>query len=260
MDDVENVTLLAPVHERLDKKFVHVVWDPQRRAVSAEAAAYIDARWEHYTAEARARGWSLFDGPITQLLEVHVENWPQIVLRLGPSDYKTFLVTRLRDRAWFEAHAPEAKALALGNSALLTRGDEALLGLRSQRVSAYPGRLHMFGGVVEALGTPQLPASTQGLLKHLEVELQEEARLEPRELEPSGPHLLSIALDEFLGQPEVVWQWETLIPLPKIAARLSAEEHAGHLIVRRGGGEMNDEIWRDMTPMAQQAWRVWSGM
>jgi hypothetical protein len=257
MDDVENVTLLAPVRERLDKRFVEVVWEPQGRALSAKGTAYIAARWAHYTAEARAQGWTLFDGPITQLLEVRVENWPHIVLRLGPSDYKSFVVTRLRDRAWFEAHVPQDKALALGNSALLTHGQESLLGLRSHRVTAYPRRLHMFGGVVEALGTDKFPASTQGLLAHLQMELEEETGLTLPELDGSGPHLLSIAHDDFLGQPEMVWQWETLVSLKQIAARLDAHEHAGYRIVHRG--DMPDELWRQMTPMAKQAWQVWNG-
>lgn len=256
MHIVENLTLLAPIRESLAKECINVLWEPQPQAISSEAAAYIDARWNHYTAEARAQGKTLFNGPITRLLEVRAGQPPQIVLRLGLSDYKTFVVTRLRDRPWFQAHAPEAMALALGNSALLTHGNQALLGLRSQLVSAYAGRLHLFGGVLEALGTAQFPAGTQGLLAHLELELHEEAGLLPHELEPAGPRVLGLAHDEFLGQPEIFWQWETRIALDQVAARLDAGEHAGSRLVLRG--EMSDQLWQALTPATRQAWQIWS--
>ena len=258
MHTLEHITPLAPIRESLDSRCVEVLWEPQPQVVSAAAAEYIDRHWLQYAAEARAAGKTLFDGPITRLLEVRTDRMPHVVLRLGPSNYKTFLVTRLRDRAWFDAHAPADVSLALGNSALLTCGDEALLGLRSDRVSAYPRRLHSFGGVVEALGTARFPASTEGLLAHLRLELDEEAHLKPHELEESGPRLLSAAMDDFLGQPEIIWQWKTRISLKEVAARLDDEEHADFRIVRRG--EMSDPLWQEMTPMAREAWRAWSGL
>jgi hypothetical protein len=255
MHNIEHLTRLAPIRQSLDKQLVDVLWDPQPQVFSPDAAAPIEDRWRLYLADAQANGKTLFDGPITRLLEVRTDRWPRITLRLGPAQYKTFLVTRVRDRPWFEAHAPHDMALALGNSALLTHGHQALLGLRSDRVSAYAGRLHMFGGVLEALDTPHFPASTEGLLAHLRLELHEEARLTPAELEDTGPRVLGIAHDDFLGQPEIFWQWETRIDLHQVAARLDASEHAGSRIL--GRQDMTDHLWQQLTPVTRQAWLVW---
>ncbi len=252
-----NLTLLASATPPHTDLLPH--WHPSP-PMPPLATDYIAARWAVYTAAARAAGHSLFDGPITQLLDVHQEPTPagtRIDLHLAPAQYKDFLVTRLRDRPWFEAHAPDAMTLALGNSALPTHGNHALLGLRSPRVSAYPGRLHLIGGVLEALGTPQFPAHRAGIEAHLLQELVEEIGLVPGEERRDGwPRFLAVAHDDFLGQPELIWQWELDVPLEDLLPRLDPAEHTSALILQKSA--MTPALWPQLTPVAQQAWLMWS--
>lgn len=240
---------------------VRVHWDPHRPEIPHQAAIHLEARWEAYLVEARARDKTLFNGPITRLVSATRGGDGAIDLQLGPADYKTFLVVHLRDRPWFARHAPMLSAAALGNSVLLTSGDKALLGIRSPRVSAYAGHAHLLGGVLDCLSPAQAQApSVEHLMNHLLKELSEEAALTPVDLQPrdaSWPRFLGVARDEFLAQPEAIWHWETRTPLEQIAARLAPQEHAGAVLVRRV--KPDPQLWQGMTPVARHTWRLWSG-
>jgi hypothetical protein len=237
---------------------IQVVWDPAPLPPpDACAAARLEARWEAAVEQARAAGGRLFDGAITRLISINRSVPPQpVVLRLGPGNYKAFVITRLHDRDWFERHAPEQCTHALGNSVLLTHGDEALLGIRSRAVSCYPGRAHLIGGVLDRLDTPGYPAHAEGLVAHLLAELHEEAHVSADDLSPRGawPRLLGIYRDNVLGQPEAIWRWEARVSLADIAARLDAAEHTGHVIVARRASEPGTAR---PTPIAQRALDAW---
>lgn len=224
--------------------------------ISEAARAHIDERWDVYMADARAHGKTLFNGPISRLIEARREG-ERVVLTLGPGDYKTFIVTAMRDRAWFAAHTPEAIVGALGNSVLLTRGGRALLGIRSKETSAYAGRAHLIGGVLDELGSAEFPASRAGVLAHLRLELEEEASVRAEDL-VGEPVFLGVVRDSFLSQPEAIWQWESAVELEEIAGRLNAQEHHGATVVGKGG--VGEEVWAQMTPVARAAWGKWRAM
>ncbi len=103
---------------------VVVRWVEEGPVISAAARGRIEERWGSYLADARAQGKTLFNGAISRLIEARREGGG-VELTLGPADYKTFVVTAMRDRAWFAEHAPEAIVGAMGNSVLLTRGEGA---------------------------------------------------------------------------------------------------------------------------------------
>ena len=256
---LENPTLLAAAEPGCG---LLVEWDSAPQAVPPHAAAHIETRWAHYLAAAPAAGKTLFNGPITRLIDVaHFPagpaGRPRIRLRLGPADYKSFLVTCMRDRPWFQAHAPHALTPALGNSALPTFGSHALLGLRSPRVEAYPGRLHLIGGVLEALNTPRFPATRAGIEAHVLMELHEEIGLAPGEERRDGwPRILGVAYDDFLGQPELFWHWELRVPLETLLQRLDPYEHTSALILAQT--DMTPAIWEQLTPIARLAWQMWT--
>jgi 8-oxo-dGTP pyrophosphatase MutT (NUDIX family) len=236
---------------------IEVRWEPTPPGLSPSAAAHVEARWAAYVAAAQAGGKDLFNGPVTRLLAADRVDG-RVVLRLGPADYKTFVVTCLRDRAWFAAHAPDAPTPALGNSVLLTHRGEAFLGRRSPRVSAYAGRLHLVGGVLDVLGTPEFPPTVDGLVGHLRKELEEEVGLTAGDLDSAaGPRFLGVVRDDFLAQPEAIWQWEIPLPLATVGARLQAPEHTAWLAV--GRERVSAASWQEMTPAARYAWHQWSG-
>jgi len=237
---------------------VEVVWTGQGVEISAEGRRRIDEQWERYVRAAAVEGRTLFNGGVTRLVGMDDlrEEGGGVRLFLGPGDYKTFLVTAMRDRAWFLEHAPEAMTFALGNSVLLTRGDRALLGIRSMRTSAYGRRAHLIGGVLELLGSAKLPATVEGVLAHLRSEMQEEAAIGEKDLAAgSAPVLLAVGRDEFLAQPELIWQWELGVELEEVAARLDAHEHEGAILVEKAG--VGAETYKQMTPLARAAWERW---
>src|SRR4051812_29599753 len=86
---------------------VTVRWVEELPIISAAARGHIEERWAAYMADALAHGKTLFNGAISRLIDARPEG-DGVVLTLGPADYKTFIVTAMRDRTWFEQHAPEA--------------------------------------------------------------------------------------------------------------------------------------------------------
>lgn len=257
MDD--GLVSLVDIPVAIAPERLQVEWRAALPAMPAAAARHIEQRWKIYEHEASLAGGLLFNGPVTCLIGVRKESSEgreRVILTLGPGDYKRFLVTCLRDRPWFERHAPEAVAEALGNSVLLTHGDRALLGMRSQGVSAYPGRAHLIGGVAELLGSEKFPARTEGLLEHLKLELHEEAGVDPRHLATDGPLMAGLARDPFLNQPELFWQWETTVELEQIAGRLDPAEHSGAVLIDRHS--LAKALSGNLTPVARGAVSVWA--
>ncbi|HVT81890.1 MAG TPA: hypothetical protein VHM90_14685 [Phycisphaerae bacterium] len=252
----DELTMLLELAEPLAAQRVKVEWDPAGIVLSKQAAIQIEEQWRLSLAEAKAAGRSLFNGAISRLISAGRDGQGNVALRLGPTDYKTFLVSCMLDGEWFAKMMPECVAAALGNSALLTQGDRALLGVRSQKVSAYPGRAHLFGGVLEVLGTEKFPASAAGLVAHLQLELQEEAGMGADDLSAEGPRVLGLAYDKVLHQPELFWQWETRIHLEDVARRINEEEHNGTVLVDRE--RVGELMGAPMTPVARYVVEKWA--
>jgi len=261
---MSDFTIFVPLRTHADGRAgdpvsaLQVQWHPEMPRVPAAAAARLEERWSAYVADARAQGKTLFNGPITRLIQAQRRGDGVVELHLGPEEYKTFVVAHLRDRAWFRENAPGVSAGALGNSVLLTRQDQALLGIRSSRVSAYAGRAHLVGGVLDLPAEAGAIPTPEDLVAHLLRELWEEARVLPADLALRGtwPRLLSVAQDELLSQPEAVWQWETIVPLDEVASRLTAEEHSGAMLLDRTQA-LPEGLWERLTPVARHAWQIW---
>ena len=190
-------------------------------AAPPDISARIEWRWKECVDAARRDGRMLFNGPVAYMKRTSTNTgiWH---LELAPTDYKTFLVTTLRDRAWFEQHCPAAVTPALGNSILLTHGSVAYLGVRSKAVAAYPKRAHLFGGVLD---WPKYHGNTGDvLLEHLYLELNEELGIGPNWL-TAPPRVLGLLRDRALAQPELVWHGELNQPLQVHGNALNAQEH-----------------------------------
>lgn len=178
------------------------------------AEAEIDRLWRKELAAAKAENKKLFNGPILYLRDVNA-GIEHLTLHLALADYKSFLVTTLRYYDLFARAFPVNITPALGNSVLLTCGNHLLLGVRSSLVAAYPGRAHLFGGVLEPpaheTGNHSLNNSsvhaTHPLLDHLRRELHEELHLFPTDL-IGTPRVMLLVQDLFLHQPELIWHWE----------------------------------------------------
>ena len=181
----------------------------------------VDRRWAEFMAEARRDGRTLFNAPVACLKSFSTAAGI-LYLELAQTDYKTFLVTTLRDRAWFEANSPAAMTPALGNSILLTHGDIAYLGMRSNRVAAYPRWAHLFGGVLD--WPTRANSAAEILLEHLYKELEEELGLTIDDL-TAPPTLLAVMRDPVLAQPELAWHGELKQPLMLRLDALNVEEH-----------------------------------
>lgn len=196
-------------------------------AAPPDISARIETRWRDFVDAATRDGRTLFNGPVAYLKHASANAgiWH---LELAPTDYKTFLVTTLRDRAWFEQHCPTAVTPALGNSILLTHGPTAYLGVRSKAVAAYPLWAHLFGGVLD---WPAHRGNTGVvLLEHLYAELNEELGIGPNWL-TAPPRVLALLRDPVLAQPELVWHGELKAPLELPGGALNPDEHNAILAV-----------------------------
>lgn len=227
---------------------VQIRWNPLPLPMPPAVAAFIEERWQYYLAQARAQKRDLFNGPMTAVAGFTAAAGG-VIVDLRPSDYKSFVVTCLRDRPWFQKNAPEFITVAPGNTALLTCGEQAYLGLRSARVSTYPGRVHAFGGALD-LDLDHPPARVEALLAHIEKEVFEELGLTPAAL-AAPPRLLGVYRDAALWQPEFVWQWE----LGRPPSQVHPHEHDGLVAVGRQVGEDESRL----TPVAAGAVRSWRG-
>ena len=224
---------------------ISVAWEAAR-PVKPVLQRRIDSLWAVNGTTARDAGRELFNGPIVALRGFS-RSKERLTLTLGPSDYKTFMATCVWNREYFSRHARETMAPGLGNSALLTCGATAYLGVRSARVASYGGRGHVFGGV--------LPPREDGaavdmahVLGHLAEELAEELALTRADL-AGPPVLLGLFRDEALGQPELVWR----CALKRPPAGVDSHEHERLYPVARGGGEAEGLL----TPIARRALKVW---
>jgi hypothetical protein len=94
------------------------------------------------------------------------------------------------------------------------------------------------------------------LLAHLQLELHEEAGVNPRDLATDGPRMAGLPRDPFLNQPELFWQWETTVDLEQIAARLEPAEHSGAVLIDRR--KAADALCGNLTPVARRALSAWA--
>ncbi len=174
-----------------------------------QADAEINQFWETELAAARRENRILFNSPVLCLQKYEITD-RGLALQLARSDYKTFLVTTLRHNGFFLRHFPDSIAPALGNSILLTCGTQALLGVRSRRVAAYPGHAHLIGGVLDCRsGEVEKTAGpgAQVLRDHLLAEIHEEVGLDAADL-ARPPQVLLLVQDTVLNQPELIWHGE----------------------------------------------------
>ncbi len=192
-----------------------------------DIARRVDMRWTDFVAEARRDGRTLFNAPVACLKSCSTAAGI-LRLELAQTDYKTFLVTTLRDRAWFEVNSPAAMTPALGNSILLTHADTAYLGVRSNQVAAYPHWAHLFGGVLD--WPKRWSSNGDVLLEHLYKELEEELGLDSHDL-TAPPQVLALMRDPVLTQPELVWHGELIQPLIQRCDALNVQEHDAILAV-----------------------------
>ena len=196
-----------------------------------DIARRVDMRWTDFAAEARRDDRTLFNAPVAWLKSCSTAAGI-LRLELAPTDYKTFLVTTLRDRAWFEVNSPAAMTPALGNSILLTHADTAYLGVRSNQVAAYPHRAHLFGGVLD--WPKRWSGNGDVLLEHLYKELEEELGLDSHDL-TAPPQVLGLMRDPVLAQPELVWHGELKQPLVRRNDAINLKEHDAILAVPMAG-------------------------
>ncbi len=220
-----------------------------------EVQQFMAARWQAYEQDARASQRMLFNGAVS-LYRNHTVADHTLRIALSPGDYKMHLISAVRDRAWFTTHAPEFILPGLGNTVLLTAENQVLFGQRSQRVAAHPGKGHVFGGVLEQLGTAAFPASELGVLAHLEQELAEELALAPGDM-IGTPQLLGLFRDPLLAQPELTWHWPCRLNIRDIRSRIVNLEHAELItlpLFKNADAHQRAQAAADLTPLALAAW------
>ncbi|NNM84693.1 MAG: hypothetical protein HKL96_02910 [Phycisphaerales bacterium] len=234
----------------LDSAQIEVAWIAPCADPSAMAKVQIATRWNEHIIEARQQQRVLFNGPIARLLGAKQPSpGGPLRLEMTDSDYRSFFVTCVCDRPWFMAHAPEAIHQALGNSMLLTQGENVVLGVRSNSVASYRGYAHVFGGVLEPPVTGTA-ADSSFILDHLQRELLQEIGVSLQALN-HPPKLIALVLDHQLHQPELVWWGELAAGIAE--HDLAFEEHDQLLTLPLQTALTNGEATIPLTPVTRSA-------
>lgn len=233
-----------------------ITWNPEPRDIPTAAIDFIDERWDSYRNEARRTSRMLYNGLVAELRSAAV-NDNRLEISLSPTDYKTFLISTIRDRDWFLSNAPNSISPALGNSILLTSGDKAVLGVRSKAVAAYPGWAHLFGGVLNAPDITGAILDTSFVLAHLYQELQEEINLSP-DLLTAPPRMLALLRDDFLNQPELTWHAPLKCPIAHLIKSLNIEEHDQFVVMDMAKPAESSGF--ELTPIARMALDIYRSL
>ena len=176
-----------------------VHWSQDRPPASAEVQALIERAWTARLDQARQSGTILFDGPLCRLMRFETRR-DKLEVTLGPTGYKEFLGTNLTHPQLRYQHGEAIMADPLGVSAAAVTADGyLLLGLRSQKVACYPGRIHPISGTVAPVAG-RGPDPFAAILYELSQEAQIPAQKVP------GPLCLGMVRDKKIVQPELVFE------------------------------------------------------
>ena len=125
-----------------------VRWTDRPRSTNDEIERLIEDAWHRAELNAEANDRTLFDGPICRLVDYSVRGH-RLHLTLGATTYREFVGTNCAHADLWCRFGPEVLANPLGvSAAVVTTDGYVLLTRRSERVYAYPGRIHPVAGTV----------------------------------------------------------------------------------------------------------------
>ncbi len=202
---------LAP--ERVITRRVRSAW---RR--EPEVDALIDQAW----VDAHKRpGVKLFDGPLCRFegFDLHADEagFESIRIDVSSTSYRIVVGTHFAHPDVVDRFGPEVAARPLGvSSGVISSDGMLLLGVRSERLAYYPGRVHPFAGSMSDLPEPNIVADAMR-------EVREELNI--REQEPMSIRMVGLVEDLQMRHPEALFLVRLSIDELELRKRLDRDEH-----------------------------------
>jgi len=225
---------------------VSQAWTSSTRLTVPEVESAVETAWN--LALSRP-GVHLFDGPMCRLESLSATD-TRLRLELSKTSYKIFLGTNMSHPEFADQYGPGVMANPVGLSpALLTRDGYLLLGVRTDSVAYYPGRIHPFSGSLEPMDADLFSAVGR--------ELSEELSLDADSI--SEIRCTGIVEDNSLRQPELIFAAESSRTRSEIEERLDRVEHQS-IFALRATAEGIESALRDepqLTPVAQASLLLW---
>ena len=213
-------------------------WVESGRVLVPEVERAIELAWA--TQSARP-GVTLFDGPIARCEGFFVRG-DQLHLELSPTSYRVAVGTHFCNPHFRESIGPQVMANSIGvSTGLICADGHLVMGVRTQTVAYYPGRVHPFAGSLEV-------RQPLDVFEDARRELAEEVNLEPGQIDRL--RCVGIAQDQALLHPELIFLATTPLTFARLARQLDGEEHTELVAVDiRSRPNVNDLA--GLTPIAR---------
>ncbi|MCA9252003.1 MAG: hypothetical protein KDA54_12800 [Phycisphaerales bacterium] len=211
---------------------VKLSWSDAPRPSTDVLERLIAEVWARERALADDSGAVLFNGDLVRHID-HALIDDGLHIDVGPTDYKSFLGTNLRNGVLLDEIGRDAFANAIGVSALITCNREpatVLLGHRSAKVVDQPGTIHTFGGALDA--DDRGDDGQINVFAAVTREICEELALRPDDL--AELECLGLVCDRSIWQPELVFAARVDMNADELANRVDVSSMtAEHLDVER---------------------------
>ncbi len=229
---LENIARLASVDVAgpFERGCVRLRWFNKLRRKTDALESLIEETWTREKALADRSGAVLFNGHLVRYID-HECIDGALCIDVGPTDYKSFLGTNLRNAQLIDVVGRDAFANAIGVSALIICDGEPgtiLLGHRSTNVVDQPGTIHTFGGALdESDGDGDIDAFAA-----VTREISEELALKADDL--FTLNCMGLVHDRSIAQPELVFEARVKMSADEVASRVDVSSNvAEHLGVAR---------------------------
>lgn len=202
---------LAP--ERVTTRRVSSAWrsDPEVEALIERA--WIDAH--------NRPGVKLFDGPLCRFegFDLHTDEPGSESIRIDVSStsYRIVVGTHFAHPDVVDRFGPEVAARPIGvSSGVISADGKLLLGVRSEKLAYYPGRVHPFAGSMSDLPVPNIVADAMR-------EVREELNIAAQE--PMSIRMVGLVEDLHMRHPEALFLVRLSIDEHELRQRLDHDEH-----------------------------------
>jgi 8-oxo-dGTP pyrophosphatase MutT (NUDIX family) len=184
----------------------------------------IESTWRTKTHEASRCERQLFNGSLGRLVSWDV-NDGSLTLRIGDTDYKSFLGTNLFNPHLHGTYGDAFFANPLGTSAVIVTSDGWLIfGRRNDRVAFHAGYLHTIGGILES--ADRTDDGGNDVFGAMRREVREELLVTDDEI--AGTTCIGMVRDRQIVQPELVFEVQLAITRAAVLARFDASTDAEH--------------------------------
>lgn len=199
----------------------------------------IEQAWQRALAKP---GVHLFDGSVARFEGLAFDS-SRVSVRLSRSSYRIVVGTNFDNAQLADEFGPDVMANPFGVSAGLISADGFLvLGVRSNRVAYYPGRVHPFAGSLEI-------RDQINLFDDARRELREEISLSSDSIE--SIRLAAIVEDLHMRHPESIFLVRTTMTADELKSQLDVEEHGELCVTRIRRSELESlSLDQRLTPFA----------